>query len=394
MAIMDREYTSGSDNSSNKKQKTFDTMSQDYYQILGVSRDASEEELKKAYKKMAVRYHSDKHAGKSEKEKREAEEKFKQGAEAFDVLSDPERRAVYDKYGEEGLKAGMTPDDSKAAAASQPSGTGGFSFGDGGAGVRPSSGPGYTYQGNPSEFFASFTRASNQRQRSYGETPFEGRGGLEEMLFGGMGGDYGAHYGGSQYHRRNHVPERLVNIPCTLEDLYRGRTKKMRVTRKSKTPGRPTEKVLELPIKAGFKAGTRIKFSSEGDELEPGLVKDLVFVIREMKHDRFVREGGDVHYEVRIPLVDALCGFVKDIVMLDEKPRIKGLNQKTPVSNLSTKVIPNEGMPLSNRPGEKGDLIVTYFVEFPMNELSDEQKKHIRAAFPGQSTADESTKES
>ncbi|KAL3895709.1 MAG: hypothetical protein SGARI_007367, partial [Bacillariaceae sp.] len=111
-------------------------------------------------------------------------------------------------------------------------------------------------------------------------------------------------------------------------------------------------------------------------------------------HDRFVREGDDLHYEVKIPLVDALCGFVKDIMMLDERPRVKRLNQRLPVSNLSTKVIPNEGMPVSKKPGEKGDLIITYFVEFPVNELSEDQKQHIRAAFPGQSTADESTKES
>ncbi|KAL3909007.1 MAG: hypothetical protein SGILL_008263 [Bacillariaceae sp.] len=350
----------------------------DYYELLGVSRDATEDQLKKAYKKMAVKYHPDKHANKTEEEKKEAEEKFKIGAEAYDVLSDPEKRMVYDKYGEEGLKAGMTQEDAKAASAAsktQSAGPGGFSFSSGG-------GPGYNFQGEPSDFFANFTKASNQRQRSYGETPFEGRGGLEEMLFGGRGGDYGAHYGGSQRHQRNHVPERVANVPCTLETLYRGQTKKMKVTRKSLTPGRPTEKVLELPIRPGFKAGTRIKFSGEGDEVEPGLAEDLVFVIRETKHDRFVREGDDLHYEIKLPLVDALCGFTNDIAMLDEKPRIKRLNQKTPVSNLSTKVIQNEGMPISKKPGEKGDLIITYFVQFPVDELSDEQKEHIRAAFP------------
>lgn len=79
------------------------------------------------------------------------------------------------------------------------------------------------------------------------------------------------------------------------------------------------------------------------------------------KHPRFVREGDDLHYECKIPLADALCGFTCDIRMLDEQERIKRLNQKTPVSNLTTKVIPNEGMPISKRPGEKGDLISKFF---------------------------------
>lgn len=368
--------------------------SQDYYAILGVSKDATDDELKKAYKKMAVKYHPDKHANKTDDEKKEAEEKFKEGSEAYDVLSDPEKRLVYDKYGVDGLKAGMTSDAAAATTGGGPGGSGGSGSGGGGGfggfnfGGGPSGGPGYTYQGDPSEFFANFTRASNQRQRSYGETPFEGSGGLEEMLFGATGGgvgggDFDAHFGGSHRHRRNHVPERLVNTPCTLEELYRGKTKKLKVTRKSLTPGRPAEKVLELPIKPGFKAGTKFRFSGEGDELEPGRAEDLVFCLREMKHDRFVREGDDLHYEIRLWLVDALCGFSRDIHMLDENTRIKRLNQKTPVSNLSTKVLPGEGMPISKRPGEKGDLIINYVVDFPKDELTDEQKEHIRAALGG-----------
>lgn len=241
-------------------------------------------------------------------------------------------------------------------------------------------GAGYTYAGDPSEFFAQFTRASNQRQRSYGETPFEGAGGLEEMLFGGGSGAY---HGGSKRHRRSNVPERCCSVPCTLEDMYRGRTRRMKITRKSLTPGRPTEKVLEVPMKPGYKAGTRITFSGEGDEVEPGFAENIVFVLREVKHDRFVREGDDLHYEVRVPLADALCGFTHDIKMLDEKERIKRLRKRVPVSNLTTQVLSGEGMPISKRPGEKGDLVVSFLVDFPEKELAEEQKEHVRAAFPG-----------
>lgn len=78
----------------------------DFYAILGVKRDANEDELKKAYKKAAIKWHPDKHASKSAKERSVAEEKFKEVAEAFEVLSDKDKRAVYDRYGEQGLKAG------------------------------------------------------------------------------------------------------------------------------------------------------------------------------------------------------------------------------------------------------------------------------------------------
>eukprot|EP00579_Thalassiosira_antarctica_P027585 CAMPEP_0202027968 /NCGR_PEP_ID=MMETSP0905-20130828/62804_1 /ASSEMBLY_ACC=CAM_ASM_000554 /TAXON_ID=420261 /ORGANISM="Thalassiosira antarctica, Strain CCMP982" /LENGTH=361 /DNA_ID=CAMNT_0048591627 /DNA_START=40 /DNA_END=1125 /DNA_ORIENTATION=+ len=355
-----------------------------YYDILGVDKNASDEELKKAYKKMAVKWHPDRHVSKTEAEQKEAEEKFKNMAEAYDVLSDDETRKVYDLYGEEGLKGGGGPpppeeENDDTHQHFRPGGGGPFGSGyPGGPSGRPT-GAGYTYAGDPSEFFAHFTRASNQRQRSYGETPFEGHGGLEEMLFGG-GSD--AYDGGSKRHRRSHVPERCCSVSCTLEDMYRGRTRKMKVTRKSLTPGRPTEKILELPIKPGLKAGTRITFSGEGDEVEPGLAENIVFVLREVKHDRFVREGDDLHYEVKASLADALCGFTHDIRMLDKRERVKRLQKRAPVSNLMTQVLSGEGMPISKRPGERGDLIVSFLVDFPEKELTEEQKEHVRAAFP------------
>eukprot|EP00591_Stephanopyxis_turris_P001226 CAMPEP_0195524076 /NCGR_PEP_ID=MMETSP0794_2-20130614/23725_1 /TAXON_ID=515487 /ORGANISM="Stephanopyxis turris, Strain CCMP 815" /LENGTH=362 /DNA_ID=CAMNT_0040654225 /DNA_START=78 /DNA_END=1166 /DNA_ORIENTATION=+ len=357
-------------------------MARDYYEILGVPKDAKDDELKKAYKKMAVKWHPDKHASKSESEKKEAEEKFKQMAEAFDVLSDSEKRAVYDRYGEEGLKAGGPPPSSHPEEQQhfKPGGGGPMGSGFTGGPSGHPTGAGYKFRSDPSEFFASFTRASNERQRSFGETPFEGRGGLEEMLFGG-GTD--AYHNGNQRHRRSAVPERCCSVSCSLEDLYRGRTRKMKVTRKSITPGRPTEKILELTIRPGFKAGTRMTFSGEGDEIEKGVAENVVFVLREVKHDRFVREGDDLHYECRVSLADALCGFTHDIEMLDEKVRIKRLNQKVPVSNLTTKVLPGEGMPVSKnsqRTGQKGDLIISFVVDFPTSELSEAQKKGVRAA--------------
>ena len=238
-------------------------MGADYYEILGVPKDADEDTLKKAYRKGAVRWHPDKWSSKSEEERKEAEEKFKAMAEAYEVLTDAEQRAVYDRYGEEGLKAGGVPSEPEGNMpfnfdfrGGQPGGGGqgggfnGFDFGGGSSHAHGGSfhpGAGYTFRGNAGETFADFFTKGYKRQKSYGETPFEGPGGLEEMLFGGGGsGKYGGGY-------RAHAPVRTCNVPCSLEELYRGKTKKMKITRKSLTPDRPREKILELPIRPGFK---------------------------------------------------------------------------------------------------------------------------------------------
>ena len=131
-----------------------------------------------------------------------------------------------------------------------------------------------------------------------------------------------------------------------------------------------------------------ITFSGEGDEYAvsprgaPPCAQDIVFIIREAKHERFHREGSDLHYRIKISLSDALCGFTHDIKMLDEQERVKRLNMRTPVSNVMTKVLAGEGMPKSKEPGKKGDLIITFEVAFPTRELTDTQKAAVRSALP------------
>ena len=222
----------------------------DYYALLGVDKKADDAALKKAYRKAAVKWHPDKHASKPEAEQKAAEEKFKEIAEAYDVLSDPQKRQVYDVYGVEGLKGGSGPaDGAYAEAASRRAGsTAGF------AGTAPGGGMRYEFRGDPSEMFAQFFGAGFARQRSAGE------GGL-----GGMGDLFGRAGGARREGQRLQRPVVQVALGCSLEDLYRGCTKKLRITRKSTTLTRPAEKVLEVPIKPGFKAGTKITFSGDGD---------------------------------------------------------------------------------------------------------------------------------
>merc|ERR1711959_662580 len=96
--------------------------------------------------------------------------------------------------------------------------------------------------------------------------------------------------------KRPRVPPVQIALGCTLEELYQGKTKKIKVTRKSRTLQREAEKVLEIPIKPGWKHGTKITFQGEGDEVENGEVQDIVFVITEKKHPRFTRVGSILHF--------------------------------------------------------------------------------------------------
>ena len=272
-------------------------MGKDYYKILGVPRDATEDQIKKGYRKMALKYHPDKNKSPN------AEEKFKEISEAYDVLSDKDKKIVYDKYGEEGLKAG---------------GGGG---GSGGPGFH------YTYQGdprqtfkmffgdeNPFESFFSFGGPSGSRQTF----TFGGPGGHEHMEtddddpfanfgrpgfsnFGGMGG------GGGGMPRRKQQDSAIVkDLQVSLEDIYKGTTKKLKITRKVLNPdGRSTrteDKILTIDVKPGWKAGTKITFPKEGDQTPNNVPADIVFVIKDKPHPVFTRDGTDIKYKATISL--------------------------------------------------------------------------------------------
>lgn len=158
-------------------------MAVDYYRVLKVGRDASEEELKKAYRKLAMRWHPDKNVTIN---KEEAETKFKKISEAYDVLSDPVKRQIYDLYGEEAIKSGEFPPPSA------------------GTGARPDSNPSFAFnRRNAEDLYAEF--------------------------FGGSCG------GGDGRRGDNQKDDRLMaaenKLVCSLEELYKGCKRKMRVSR-------------------------------------------------------------------------------------------------------------------------------------------------------------------
>ncbi|MFN3973556.1 MAG: J domain-containing protein, partial [Gemmobacter sp.] len=134
---------------------------------------------------------------------------------------------------------------------------------------------------------------------------------------GGMGGPRGA--GGRAGHGKPPAPIEHP-LQCTLEELYTGTTKRLRITKTitdASGQSMQVKKMLEVPVRAGFKAGTKITFEREGDELPGRIPADIVFVIQEKPHERFTREGNDLVYKPRVTLAQAFAGVRVPVPTLD-----------------------------------------------------------------------------
>ncbi|XP_073146473.1 uncharacterized protein [Henckelia pumila] len=334
-------------------------MGVDYYKILQVDRNAKDDDLKKAYRKLAMKWHPDKNPN----NKKDAEAKFKQISEAYDVLSDPQRRQVYDQFGEEGLK-GQVP----------PPGAGGFS-GDAG-------GP-TTFRFNPrhaddifSEFFGFSTPFGGATDMGGGSRLPSGFPRHMEEIFASFRNSAGGEGGSGGVPRKAAAIERM--LPCSLEDLYKGTSKKMKISRDVvDANGRPctVEEILTIEIKPGWKKGTKITFPEKGNEQRGVIPSDLVFIIDEKPHNLFKRDGNDLIFTQKISLVEALTGFTVQVTTLD------GRNLTIPVNNIVSpayeEVVKGEGMPIPKEPGKKGNLRIKFNIKFP-SRLTSEQKNGIK----------------
>jgi len=296
-------------------------------------------------------------------------------AEAYEVLSDKNKKEIFDRYGEEGLKAGPPPSGPEGGMPNY---------------FRTSTGgPGMSFNFNPSsadDIFSQFFGGrnpfgANMGGRSRGQgmpggfNSFFGEGPEadedDEMDFRGF------NTGGP---RKAPAIKRQFNV--TLEDLYKGTVKKMKVTKNIFDPSGKSmqvEKILTISVKPGWKDGTKITFEKEGDEKPGEVPADLVFVLKEQTHSRFTRQGNDLSYTANISLKQALTNPVVEVVTLDDrKLRITMPDVVTPSSK---QVIRGEGMPLQKDPTQKGDLIITFNIRFPTS-LSPQQKAAIANALP------------
>ncbi|KAG2717410.1 hypothetical protein I3843_03G175300 [Carya illinoinensis] len=339
-------------------------MGVDYYKILQVDKNVTEEDLKKAYRKLAMKWHPDKNPN----NKKEAEAKFKQIAEAYEVLSDPQKRAVYDQYGEEGLKGQVPPPN-----AGGPGGASFFSTGDG-----PT-----TFRFNPrsaDDIFAEFFGSSS---------PFGGMGGRGGGMRGssfssGIFGDdifasFGEGGGGSMNQGAlRKAPSIEIRLPCSLEELYKGITKKMKISREIADISGKTmqvEEILTINVKPGWKKGTKITFPEKGNEQPNVIPADIVFIVDEKPHSVFTRDGNDLIVTENISLADALTGYTVQLTTPD------GRNLTIQINNVINpdyeEVVPREGMPMQKDPTKRGNLRIKFNIKFP-RRLTTEQKAGIK----------------
>ncbi|KAF7316668.1 DnaJ-domain-containing protein [Mycena chlorophos] len=389
-------------------------MGQDYYKLLGVDRSADDAQIKSAYKKMALKWHPDRNGGSEE-----ASKKFKEISEAFEVLSDSNKRAVYDQFGEEGLKGGGPVPGQGGGGPSFTSGGGFPGFGAGGANGFPggatfsftSSGPGAGgfSASDPNDIFASifgsgFGGFGGMGGGSPGMPGMPGMGGAgrgprvgqrrghsmfdqdvdmdDFSSFGGMPGGMP----GAGPRRRNASPSKPTApseitrpLKLSLNELYSGTTKRLKVGRRL-LDGTSEEKVHEIQVQPGWKSGTKVRFPHAGNDVPGGEAQDLVFVVEEKPHETFERRGNDLIAKVPISLVDALTGTGgKKVVEALDGRRLQVAVPSGIVKPFQETIVPNEGMPI-RKDGSvrtKGELIVRWDVQFP-DRITSAQKEGLR----------------
>lgn len=348
-------------------------MGKDYYKILGISKGASDDEIKKAYRKLALRYHPDKNKSPG------AEEKFKEVAEAYEVLSDKKKRDLYDQFGEEGLKGGTT----------------------GGGHGGPESNFSYTFHGDPRATFAQFFGSTNPFQSFFdmGES-----GGARMFGFNdydmdisddGFQGPFSSRGGGFRSHSFNfhNTPNKQKDkvqdppiehdLYMSLEDILNGCTKKMKISRRvlqQDSTYKKEDKVLTINVKPGWKAGTKITFQKEGDQGRNKIPADIVFIIRDKPHPYFKRDGSNIKYVAKITLKQALCGCVAEVPTLTGERISLNLANEIIKPTTAKKYI-GKGLPFPKEPSKRGDLIVTFDIKFP-DSLTKSAKDMIQNVLP------------
>ena len=341
-------------------------MKKDFYEILGLSKGASASEIKKAYRKKAIEFHPDKNPG-----DKEAEANFKKAAEAYEVLSDPNKKSQYDQYGHSAFESG--------------------GFGAGGG-------------MNMDDIFSQF-------------------GDIFGSAFGG--GSYGG-FGQSQ--TRGKGSNLRIRVQLSLHEVVNGVEKKIKVRRKIQASGvsyttcgtckgrgqvmrvtntilgrmqsastcpkcngsgqvisnRPSgsdangmlenEEAVSIKIPAGVEDGMQLKVTGKGNEAAGnGISGDLLVLIEEMPDDSFVREGNHLHFDLYVSIAEAALGVSKEINLLEGKVRIK---LESGIQSGKTLRLRGKGIPDINSYG-KGDLLVHVNVWTPKT-LNKEQKQFFQ----------------
>ena len=341
----------------------------DFYDILGVQKNASDQEIKKAYRKLAMEHHPDRNP-----DSKSAEEKFKEAKEAYEMLSDPQKREAYDRYGHAGVDPNMG---GRSADASDFADAFGNIFGDifGGGGARGRSGGPQVYRGADLRYNLEITL--EQAAHGFDTTirvpswdtcdPCHGSGakpGTEPVTCPTCGGHgqvrmQQGFFSIQQTCPKCHGNGKIIPEPCPT-CTGAGRIKR--------------NKTLEVKIPAGIDDGMRIRSSGNGEPgMNGGPTGDLYVEIHIKQHSVFQREGDDLHCEMPISFAKAALGGEIEVPTLNGKASftIPDGTQSGKIFRLRSKGI--KGV----RSGSPGDLFCHVVVETPV-KLSDRQKELLQ----------------
>ncbi|XP_076866531.1 dnaJ homolog subfamily A member 1 [Brachyhypopomus gauderio] len=351
-----------------------------FYDLLGVKPSASPDELKKAYRKLALKYHPDKNPTEGEK--------FKQISQAYEVLSDAQKREVYDRGGEKAIKEGGNG--GGGCGFSSPMDIFDMFFGGGGRMHRERRGKNVVHQLTVSleDLYNGATRKlSVQKNVICGRC--EGRGGRKGAV------EVCPSCRGSGVQVRLHqLALGMVQQISTICGGCQGQGQRLHPRDRCKAcSGRKIlrqKKILEVHIDKGMKDGQKIVFHGEGDQ-EPGLEPgDIIIVLDQREHSVFTRQTGDLYMTMDLQLVESLCGFQKPIKTLDGRTLLITSHPGELIRPGDKKCVLNEGMPTYRRPFEKGRLIVLFSVVFPeANFLPLTKLKQLEQYLPDTREKDE-----
>lgn len=321
----------------------------DYYEVLGLQKGASADEIKKAYRKLAMKWHPDKWTQASEAEQKEAERNFKEVGEAYAVLSDEQKRARYDQFGHAGMGGGA--------------GFGGGGFGGAGGG-NPFEGFGGA-DFDPMDIFNAFFGGGAGRGRSHRGGGFSGGFGFNP--FGGGGFGFGQAMRGQDLN---------VTLRVTLEEVAQGIDKKIKIRHSvADATGnvRQVEDIIPVKLPKGVIQGQQFKAKGKGNAApggqgEPG---DLVINIEEIPHAELKRDHQDLIYQCVISFPTAALGGPVEVPTLDGRVRIN-----IPAGTQPGKVLRLKGKGLPNKDGVMGDLLLQILVYVP-ESLDGEERAII-----------------
>lgn len=315
----------------------------DYYKILGVSKNATDKEIRKAYRKLARKYHPDANPG-----DKTAEERFKEINEAHEVLSDPEKRAKYDQFGSQWQHF-----------AKEGSGSVDDFFRQWGKGQRPQGGT-YTRTVSPEEFSEMFGGGMGGFSDFF-ETLF-GMGGVQSGGFDPFGGRTTT---ASRRTRPTRGRDIEHPLEITLDEAYRGATRILQLDGER----------LEVKVPRGVKTGSRVRVSGKGAAGRAGGQRgDLYLRITVLPHPLFQREGDNLRLKQHIDLYTMLLGGEVQVPTLD-RPVMLTIPPETPNGKVFR--LKGLGMPQLRHPDRRGDLYVEAEVDLPKN-LSPREKELFR----------------